>query len=48
MLQFTGLIIFMITGFALLACAETGQTVQHQTLGPGGQPDTYDAPAPRF
>jgi len=39
------LIIFAIFGLALAACSGGGQTVQHQTLGPGGQAESYDAPA---
>ena len=39
------LIILAIIGLALAACSGGGQTVQHQTLGPGGQAESYDAPA---
>ena len=39
------LIILAIVGLALAACSGGGQTVQHQTLGPGGQAESYDAPA---
>jgi hypothetical protein len=48
MVQATGLIIFMVAGLALLACSGGSQTVQHQTLGPGGQLYSYDTPAPRY
>ena len=49
MMKLVGLGLFLAASFALLACETRDQpTVQHQTLGSGGQPYTYDAPASHF